>query len=124
MGNIQYVFSTKDAQFVQFYYKPTGNGEYAIADITLTAAEKAAPEYTLGDVNEDGMINSSDATAILVAYSAMSTGEPSGLTDAQIIAADVDFNDKIDASDATEVLQYYSYLSTGGKDSPDQFFKK
>ncbi|SFX96449.1 dockerin type I domain-containing protein [Ruminococcus sp. XPD3002] len=124
MGNIQYVFSTKDAQFVQFYYKPTGNGEYAIADITLTAAEKAAPEYTLGDVNEDGMINSSDATAILVAYSAMSTGEPSGLTDAQIIAADVDFNDKIDASDATGVLQYYSYLSTGGKDSPDKFFKK
>ena len=61
------------------------------------------------------MINSSDATAILVAYSAMSTGEPSGLTDAQIIAADVDFNDKIDASDASLILMFYSYQSVGGK---------
>ena len=70
----------------------------------------------LGDVNRDGFINATDASAILMAYSAYSTGDTPDLTEDQLIDADVNFDKTIDASDASIVLVYYSYLSTGGTD--------
>lgn len=66
----------------------------------------------LGDINNDGKIDASDASEALVSYSKVSTGADDGLTDLQFEAGDVDFNGKVDASDASSILVYYSYLST------------
>lgn len=66
----------------------------------------------LGDVNNDGFIDSKDASMALAAYSANSVGESHGLTDEQFYAADIDGNNIIDANDASNILAYYSYLST------------
>ncbi len=87
----------------------------------------AAPTNTAtesGDLNDDGKIDATDATLVLVNYSLLSTGEKMQLTESQQKAADVNGDGKIDASDATMILQYYSYLSTGGKDSFADFLKK
>lgn len=70
----------------------------------------------LGDVNEDGILNASDASAVLVAYSKLAVGDSSGLSETGETAADVNSDSKIDSSDASLLLSYYSYKSTGGTD--------
>ena len=71
------------------------------------------PEITLGDVDGDGYIDSSDASAILLAYSRISTGRTSGMNELQKKAADADGNGMINSSDSSIILEYYSYVSTG-----------
>ncbi|MCM1529469.1 MAG: hypothetical protein NC093_05670 [Alistipes sp.] len=66
----------------------------------------------LGDINNDGKVDASDASTALVAYSRVSTGSDSGLDELQFAAGDTDLNGKIDASDAAMILVYYSYAST------------
>lgn len=73
-----------------------------------------APNYSLGDIDGDGMISASDATEILVAYSALSTNTKPTLNETQMKFADVNGDGHVDASDASDVLVYYSYTSTGG----------
>ena len=80
---------------------------------TIVSAENTA-KLALGDTNNDNMVNSSDASNVLVEYSNLSTGKPSTFSDEQKIAADVNSDGKIDASDASLILVYYSYVSTGG----------
>lgn len=80
------------------------------------------PKYSLGDLDGDGKINSSDATLILVAYSALATDSDTGLTDKQLEFADVNKDGVIDASDASAVLVYYSYASTGGTMSISEYY--
>jgi hypothetical protein len=60
-----------------------------------------ADDYTLGDVNADTSIDSSDARMVLQA----SVGKIT-LDDTQQSAADVDRNGSIDSSDARMILQY------------------
>lgn len=62
------------------------------------------PKYTLGDVNDDGVIDTLDALWILQCYA--KTRELS------TEVADVDHNNKIDTADALRVLQYYAELIT------------
>jgi len=81
-------------------------------------------DFSLGDVNDDGKIDATDATLVLVNYSLLSTGEKMQLTESQQKAADVNGDGKIDASDATMILQYYSYLSTGGDLVFKEFMKQ
>lgn len=61
----------------------------------------AKPSYKLGDVNEDGKINSSDALLILQSAVGKIT-----LSATQTLAADVNKDGKINSSDALKVLQY------------------
>lgn len=62
------------------------------------------PKYTLGDVNDDGAIDTLDALWILQCYAKMrELGKD---------VADVDHNNKIDTADALRVLQYYAELIT------------
>lgn len=68
-----------------------------------------------GDVNMDGTIDASDATAVLVDYSTTSTGGKGTIAELVRPVAEVTNDKKIDSSDATQILMYYSYLSTGGK---------
>ena len=103
---------------------------YVNERVTTTAATTTAPEttttvttgpkpadYDLGDVNRDKSVNSKDATEILKAYAAFSTGNTPSLTESQKLAADVNKDGSVNAKDASIVLAYYSYLSTGGKKS-------
>lgn len=58
-------------------------------------------EYTLGDVNDDGVIDPADALLVLKYY----IGED--LTETQQLAADVTKDELIDPADALQILKYY-----------------
>lgn len=76
---------------------------------------------SLGDVNSDGKIDSSDATMVLTHYNQLSTRQSGILNDTQKKNAELTGDGRIDSSDATVILRYYSYVSTGGKNSMSQF---
>ncbi len=68
--------------------------------------------FILGDVTIDGIINGSDATFALQAYTLVNSGLDDGLDDIQFKAADVTGDGIITGSDATIILNYYTYLSS------------
>ncbi|MCM1316420.1 MAG: dockerin type I domain-containing protein [Clostridiales bacterium] len=68
-------------------------------------------------VNDDGMIDVIDATAVLVEYANLSTGGGGTFSDNQKSAGDVNSDDMINAIDASMILTFYDYLSTGGTES-------
>lgn len=76
------------------------------------SATKYIPQQKLGDLNNDGLIDSVDASVILNAYSVISTDNLIPLTEPQKTAADINSDGVIDSVDASIVLQYYSYIST------------
>lgn len=77
--------------------------------------KETAPTYEQGDLNDDGNIDSTDASVVLAEYALLQTGYVSSLTETQKESADVNKDGLIDASDASKILAYYSVLSTGGK---------
>ncbi len=68
--------------------------------------------YSFGDCNGDEMIDSRDATDILMYYAANSTGKETGWSETQVSAADINADGQIDSKDASVILSYYSYIST------------
>lgn len=70
-------------------------------------------DVTLPDVNGDGRVNAVDVSAILSAYSKISTGQESGLTAEQLRAADANMDGRITSADASLVMGFYTALSTG-----------
>ena len=70
-------------------------------------------EQSVGDVNGDGIINSKDATMILIAAAKQGTGRETELTASQQKAADVNGDGKINASDATVILRYAAAAGIG-----------
>lgn len=91
-----------------------------LLDFTLFS-NYSSYSLNLGDINGDGIIDASDASAILAEYAAASTGSDSLLNEAQKKAADINNDGLIDAGDASNVLAYYSYTSTGGTESFETF---
>ena len=59
------------------------------------------PEYTLGDVNNDGKVDTNDAAAILLYIVEKYT-----MTDNQKAAADVNGDHKVNTNDAAAILLY------------------
>ena len=84
------------------------------------------PDYTLGDVNNDGKINAIDASSGLAYYARISTNQEGGYTDEQILAADVTHDGLINAVDASNILAYYAYVSTAKEDimSIEEYMKR
>lgn len=76
-------------------------------------ADIPAKSHEKGDINGDGAVDSSDASAVLAEYSTIQTGGASTLSDEQIKSADVNEDNVVDSSDASEILRYYADLSTG-----------
>lgn len=74
-------------------------------------------EIILGDVNSDGIINSSDASCILEEYSILSTGGKQTFSSRIKKASDINSDGIIDSSDASAILEFYSYISTGGTET-------
>ena len=76
----------------------------------------AAPtKDILGDVNGDGMVDSSDASLVLTEYALISTGGNGNFSESVKKLADFDKDGTIDSSDASLILAYYAHVSTGGK---------
>ena len=92
-------------------------------DVTFSAAPAMLPEeqrkklnkasVLLPDVDLNGTVDAADATAIVSAYSAISTGQDPGLTEEQLKRADADRSGAIEASDASLVMTFYNKLATG-----------
>ena len=70
-------------------------------------------EYILGDVNEDGVVDISDATLALTHYARTAASLSSDLTGTQLLAADIDGDGVITIADATAILTYYAQYAAG-----------
>ncbi len=79
--------------------------------------------YSLGDVNGDGLVDSSDASAVLAYYAKIATGVDDYFTAKQKSAADVNTDNTIDSADASSILSYYSFIATGGNITMTEFMK-
>ena len=110
--NLQYIDQQASDGSIRFTLKPkelTAGTSYSVyLSTTSKAVTKVAsfqygekPAYTLGDVNNDGKINSTDA--LLVLQYAVNTVS---LDSAQQMAADVNRYGKINSTDALLILQY------------------
>ncbi len=71
-------------------------------------------DILLGDVDDDGTVNSSDASYILAEYANVSTGGAPKLSERQYTAGNVNTDAALDASDASSILGYYASVATGG----------
>ena len=74
----------------------------------------------LGDVNEDGKIDSVDAAEILVAAASKGAGGE-GLSETLAQIADVNLSGDYDATDAALILQFAAYAGAGGTASLPEF---
>ncbi|MDE5597600.1 MAG: hypothetical protein K2J04_07190, partial [Lachnospiraceae bacterium] len=81
-----------------------------------------ANEYTLGDVNCDGYLDSRDASIILKEYSLLSTGALSSLNENQKLSADVNGDDCINAYDASILLNTYASYGSGVNSEYQELF--
>ncbi len=102
-----------DPEHSAMYPDYTAESFTSLYPLSKTAYDPTA--FTLGDVDADGKITSSDAAVVLEAYARASGSNDTGLTSLQRSAADVNENDKIDAVDAACILRYYA-LSSSGQD--------
>lgn len=76
-----------------------------IADISKS--DKGDLKYTLGDLNDDGAVDGTDATIVLREFGNILAGKGESFTPEQVAAGDVDRNGVIDGSDATIILKFY-----------------
>lgn len=110
----------KPAETTTTETKPTSRPTSAKTTTAKPSVTKPIPvssSSALGDVNIDDSVDASDASMVLVEYSASSTGQASTLTAAQKIVADTNKDGTIDSSDASLILMFYAYNSTGGTES-------
>lgn len=70
--------------------------------------------FNLGDVDNDGSVTASDASAALAAYSKASTtvDASTGLSELETLAADTDGDGMVTSVDASNILAYYVRSST------------
>lgn len=76
---------------------------------------------SLGDVNSDNTIDSSDASVILSIYADYSTGKTPNQTQDELSVADVNSDNSVDSTDASTILEYYAHISTGGNGTLEAF---
>lgn len=79
-------------------------------------------DFSYGDVDGDGLVTASDATAVLMEYNRTSVREKGQFSYVQEISGNLNDDTDIDAADASLILMYYAYRSSGGTDTPSDFF--
>ena len=84
--------------------------------------ERPTPEYSIGDVDGDGVISTSDAAAILVEIASIGAGTKPSFTDAQNTAANLNGGD-LDTGDAALILQYIAVVGAGEDITIDDYIK-
>lgn len=87
---------------------------YCLDDEFASRMKFAELAYRMrGDANCNGSVDSSDASAVLAYYAAVSTGSRPDMTLSQLYGCDFNEDNIIDASDASGILNYYAMKSTG-----------
>lgn len=95
-----------------FDVKITGMEEPVEYTVNFFSLSDESCTVLLGDVNNDGLIDASDASAVLAEYSILSVNQQGSLNEEQKKSADVNSDGLIDSGDASMILAFYSYLST------------
>ncbi len=89
---------------------------YCLDDEFASCMKFSALEYKMrGDADVDGYIDSSDASAVLAYYAAVSTGNSPEKTPAELYGCDYNEDGVADSTDASGILTYYAMISTGQK---------
>lgn len=97
------------------------SGDQLIVNITISGIDEALAATGLkGDVNQDGVIDITDAEMALQDYALQAGGGESALTDTEFALADVNEDGVLDIDDASAILQYYAILAGGGTPSWDE----
>lgn len=89
------------------------SGCFMIA-MAVSGMAAQASDLMIGDVDANGLIDASDAAAILTESAALGSTGGSTLTSDQVTCADVNTDNTINAVDATLIMTYASYLGSGG----------
>ena len=113
--------SDRKGSFIDFS-RDTATFTYEV-EVVKGEVTPPAEEFRPGDVNDDGMVDSTDATALLEEYARTSTGGDPTFTEKQKKAADVNGDGMCDSSDASGILSYYAYVSTTS-DAPPKSMKE
>ena len=96
-------------------------GDKATVNIYPIGDKKALTQYditchnNLGDVNNDGKIDSSDASLVLVTYVNLAATQNYVVDDKTFALSDVNFDGNIDARDASYILKYYAESSVSNE---------
>lgn len=86
--------------------------EFHIPENPETKEPEVPVDYSLGDVDKNGKIDSVDASLVLKYYAETSTNNKGSFNEKQIEVADVNGDSVIDSVDASKILAYYAYVST------------
>lgn len=76
----------------------------------------------LGDVNDDGSINSTDASQVLATYAKMAATKGFAPDEKLLKHSDVNMDGKLDARDASHILKYYAVASTAAEAIDWEYF--
>ncbi|MDE6091595.1 MAG: N-acetylmuramoyl-L-alanine amidase [Ruminococcus sp.] len=88
------------------------------AEVIYDYFSSIKPQQTIvGDVNNDGLIDSVDATQVLIYYAKLSTNPDMSPDKRLKTVYDVNSDGFIDSVDASAILSFYSYNSTGGNET-------
>ncbi len=117
------VIDVSDASRLRIIVKHDENAKYVLKNIKIskkgdnTSNEIEQVKFSLGDVDGDNTVSSSDASLVLAEYAAISTNGTLTFDDKAKKGADVNKDSKIDSSDASSILAYYAYISIGGTET-------
>lgn len=93
------------------------DGDYARIDTPAFKGYLTGPSVggtEIGDTNNDGRVDATDASNILSKYAEYSTSGKTPTSD-ELAVYDVNGDGKINSVDASCVLSYYTYTQTGGR---------
>lgn len=93
-------------------------------DAVVNAKLICLAKPVLGDVDSNGIVNATDAAALLLAAANLGSTGATGLTLEEEDNADINGDNKLDASDAAWILQYCAYRGAGGEDDIAAFYEK
>lgn len=120
-------FITTEKAVIDFMGQPMEINDFTSAYSFEGLSEMFASFYSnetkvmKGDVTGDGIIDATDASAILTAYAEESVGKISGFTKEQKNLADVNNDGIFDAADASAVLTFYAKSSAGYTGTFEEF---
>lgn len=106
---------------IYFLTEPTDYEGQRVTTVSSILADTFTPELQeqkvlvsdrkLGDVNNDGFIDTIDATAILTEYAMLAT-DGGTFDESMKVAGDINADSFTDSIDASNILLFYAYLAT------------
>lgn len=87
------------------------NGDSVTVTPEVKEQKIVVSDRAFGDVNNDGLIDTVDATAVLMEYARLSSDKDSEFETGQTVSADINDDGLVDTVDAAGILGYYAYIS-------------